>query len=134
MITAADLAECSDNVLEQLLTLIPVAQHAETGIVVAVEQERQRRAQLKALWGDWRRLLRMQHAQWYIRHLTGYTPNEDARGIDEQDSYHWEMIRSVVRKLQRESGEITDEEPTIALSDEEYQAIERDVRSALGLE
>lgn len=65
----------------------------------AIDTERRRRAEEAAFWNDPRAIRAQLKRETSYRWNHGYSANEEARGVDEQDSDRWEAMRARLRDL-----------------------------------
>jgi hypothetical protein len=65
----------------------------------AIDAERTRRAEAEALWNDSAALRAQLKRETALRWERGYSANEEARGVDEQDSDRWQAMRARIRDL-----------------------------------
>lgn len=68
----------------------------------AIAAERQRRADWIAFWNDPRAIRQRLKQQLANRQHTGYSANEEARGIDERESDDWQAMRERINELMRQ--------------------------------
>jgi len=90
-----DLRPFDDDVLTILATHLPQWR-------AAIAAEYARRAAEHAFWNDPRAIRRALRREVRQRFQQGYSANEEARGVDEQDSMRWEAIRIRIRQLATE--------------------------------
>lgn len=93
---AADLRHYSNDMLDVLEPLIPEWKPV-------IDEVRAERAAQQRVWNSASLLAEALRQHQELRWSMGYSENEEARGVDEQDAHHWQDLRERISYLRRRS-------------------------------
>ena len=93
---AADLRHYSNDLLDLLEPLLPAWKPA-------IDAVRAERAEQQRVWNSASLLAEALRQHQELRWSMGYSENEEARGIDEQDAMHWQEMRERISYLRHRS-------------------------------
>ncbi len=93
---AADLRHYSNDMLDVLEPLIPEWKPV-------IDEVRAERAEQQRVWNSASLLAEALRQHQELRWQSGYSENEEARGVDEQDAHHWQDFRERISYLRRRS-------------------------------
>jgi hypothetical protein len=92
--TSHDLQDYPNALLDQLAEMMPAWRSA-------IAAERQRRADQVTFWNSARAMAAHVQAWQERRWQEGYSPNEEARGVDEREADDWREMRQRIHFLRR---------------------------------